>query len=326
MKKQPQSDQPPLAGIVEETPTSTLVSIERHSNIRELFTAAGALDPIVERVRELVADFQADPSTEKGRQAITSLAYKIVRTKTYLDGKGMELVAELKALPRLIDENRRKMRDSLDKLAEEKRKPLTDWELEREKERAFLVRINQFPVLAMGKPSIEIRALQAELDAIQIDPNSPIAGEARNAKEKSALYVADCLTVRVKSEADAAELENLRTKQAERDKADREEQLRLEGEKRARMAQDRPSPPPTSEDTREVPSAETQTISASAISTPVPAAGGDLEHRREYNRESLIDLAAMIFAADGVTDSAKLAEIVLKAIVRNQIRHICMNY
>ncbi|OCS62006.1 hypothetical protein BBZ50_02590 [Escherichia coli] len=50
--------------------------------------------------------FVPDITTAKGRKEIASLAYKVAQTKTYLDGLGKDLVAELKEIPKLIDANR----------------------------------------------------------------------------------------------------------------------------------------------------------------------------------------------------------------------------
>ncbi|EGT6367902.1 cell envelope biogenesis protein TolA, partial [Escherichia coli] len=51
--------------------------------------------------------FVPDITTAKGRKEIAYLAYKVAQTKTYLDGLGKDLVAELKEIPKLIDANRK---------------------------------------------------------------------------------------------------------------------------------------------------------------------------------------------------------------------------
>lgn len=74
--------------------------------------------------------FVPDITTAKGRKEIASLAYKVAQTKTYLDGLGKDLVAELKEIPKLIDANRKTVRDRLDELKAKARQPLTDYEEE----------------------------------------------------------------------------------------------------------------------------------------------------------------------------------------------------
>jgi hypothetical protein len=39
------------------------------------------------------------------------MAHKVARSKTYIDNAGKDLVAELKALPKQIDESRRIVRE-----------------------------------------------------------------------------------------------------------------------------------------------------------------------------------------------------------------------
>jgi ABC-type Zn uptake system ZnuABC Zn-binding protein ZnuA len=58
------------------------------------------------------------------------------RSKTYIDNAGKDLVAELKALPKQIDESRRVVRERLDALKDEVRRPLTEWEAEQERIKA----------------------------------------------------------------------------------------------------------------------------------------------------------------------------------------------
>lgn len=60
----------------------------------------------------------------------------MARSKTYIDNAGKDLVAELKALPKQIDESRRVVRERLDALKDEVRRPLTEWEAEQERIKA----------------------------------------------------------------------------------------------------------------------------------------------------------------------------------------------
>jgi colicin import membrane protein len=69
-----------------------------------------------------------DISTETGRGAIASLAYKVARSKTALDEQGKKLVADTKAAIQAIDKERGKVWDEIEALQKEVRKPLTDWE------------------------------------------------------------------------------------------------------------------------------------------------------------------------------------------------------
>jgi len=99
----------------------------------EIFTNNG-LDKIIERIEKEARSLVLDISTEKGRKEIASLAYKIAKSKTYLDDLGKDLVSEWKTKSAAVDHERKKTRERLDALKEEIRQPLTEYE-EKEKKR-----------------------------------------------------------------------------------------------------------------------------------------------------------------------------------------------
>lgn len=112
-----------------------LVVIEK-SSAMAVFTNNEQLDPIIEKIEKEARSLVPDVSTKKGRDAIASMAHKVARSKTYIDNAGKDLVAELKALPKQIDESRRIARERLDALKDEVRRPLTEWEAEQERIKA----------------------------------------------------------------------------------------------------------------------------------------------------------------------------------------------
>ncbi|MBZ7133400.1 hypothetical protein [Klebsiella michiganensis] len=106
-----------------------LVVIEK-KNAMAVFTNNDQLDPLIEAIEKEARSLVPDVATKKGRDAIASMAHKVARSKTYIDNAGKDLVAELKALPKQIDESRRVVRERLDALKDEVRRPLTEWEAE----------------------------------------------------------------------------------------------------------------------------------------------------------------------------------------------------
>lgn len=112
-----------------------LVVIEK-TNALTVFTSQEQLDPLIEAIEKEARSLVPDLSTKKGRDAIASMAHKVARSKTYIDNAGKDLVAELKALPKQIDESRRLVRERLDALKDEVRRPLTEWEAEQERIKA----------------------------------------------------------------------------------------------------------------------------------------------------------------------------------------------
>lgn len=112
-----------------------LVVIEK-KNAMAVFTNNDQLDPLIEAIEKEARSLVPDVTTKKGRDAIASMANKVARSKTYIDNAGKDLVAELKALPKQIDESRRVVRERLDALKDEVRRPLTEWEAEQERIKA----------------------------------------------------------------------------------------------------------------------------------------------------------------------------------------------
>ena len=103
-----------------------------------VFTQQG-LDAILEKIAEQARAEVPDLTTGAGRKRIASNAYRVARSKTALDAAGKELVAGWKDQAAKVDEERRRAREFLDALAEEVRRPLTEWE-EAEERRVSAIR------------------------------------------------------------------------------------------------------------------------------------------------------------------------------------------
>lgn len=115
------------------------VNIPKESALT-VFTEPKGLDPYLAHVRAEIDAFVPDVSSKKGRDAIASIAHKVAKSKTYLDGVGKELVDRLKEQPKLVDAERKRMRELLDGWKDEVRRPLTEWEQAEEKRVADLQR------------------------------------------------------------------------------------------------------------------------------------------------------------------------------------------
>lgn len=113
--------------VVESEPDVVELALVGKPNALALFADHG-LDQILDRIRAEVAAHTPDISTERGRKAIASLARKVSSSKVRLDDLGKELVHEAKSQISAIDAERKRMRDELDRLRDETRQPLTEWE------------------------------------------------------------------------------------------------------------------------------------------------------------------------------------------------------
>ncbi|HAS0803378.1 TPA: hypothetical protein JAX15_003765 [Enterobacter roggenkampii] len=219
-----------------------LVVIEKQ-NAMAVFTTKEQLDTIIEAIEKEARSLVPDVSTRKGRDAIASMAHKVARSKTYIDNAGKDLVAELKALPKQIDESRRIVRERLDALKDEVRKPLTDWEnAESARKDALQQRLADLRSLAdvidgVGSylPSVEIQQRIESAKAVALDESwQEAAAEAGVAKDATIQQLESALIVAKQREHEAAELERLRKEAEEKARLEREENIRREAAELAR--------------------------------------------------------------------------------------------
>lgn len=219
-----------------------LVVIEKQ-NAMAVFTTKEQLDPIIEAIEKEARSLVPDVSTRKGRDAIASMAHKVARSKTYIDNAGKDLVAELKALPKQIDESRRIVRERLDALKDEVRKPLTDWEnAESARKEALQQRLVDLRALAdvidgVGNylPSVEIQQRIESAKAVALDESwQEVAAEAGVAKDATIQQLEAAMIVAKQREHEAAELERLRKEAEEKARLEREENIRREAAEKAR--------------------------------------------------------------------------------------------
>ena len=205
----------------------------------EVYQIEGGLDPYVQKIRDEVMGHVPDLSTKKGRDAIASLAYKVRKSKTALDSLGKQLVDELKEVPKKIDAERKRMRDALDELADEVRKPLTDWEeAEENRVNAHKAGLDWFRLRADENRDLGSDELKATLDEVHariVDESwQEYEAEAHRIKARTIDSLTAALAAREKYEAEQKELGELRRLQAEREQKEREEQIAKEAEERAR--------------------------------------------------------------------------------------------
>jgi colicin import membrane protein len=100
------------------------------------FTKGDGIDNVLEQIAKEARSIVHDVSTAKGRDAVKAHVTKVTKSKTYLEAQGKALAAEYKEIPKKIDVNRKSVWDFLDNLQKEVRQPLTDWEDEQAKIKA----------------------------------------------------------------------------------------------------------------------------------------------------------------------------------------------
>lgn len=326
---------------------SDLVVVEK-SSIMTVFTEKSGLDPILEKIATEARSVVGDVSTAKGRDAVRSIAYKVAQSKTYLDGLGKDLVAEMKELPKKVDEHRRMAREFLEALQAEVRQPLTDWEAEQERIEAEKKAAAEAEALALKiETDHEIGLLlnaefdrqaqakkEAEIQAAK-DRDAQIAREAaeratREAEEKAAKekQEAEAREVALRVKAELAEQERLaaievaeKAKIAAEEQAARAEQDRLaaiESAEKAKIAAEEKA----KRDAAEAVEAERRRVQQAEEAEAKERAA------REANRahKSRINSAAVAALIEHAGLSEEQGKSVVAAIYHEKVPAVRINY
>lgn len=327
-----------------------LVVIEK-SKALDVFKSSNSVEDIISKIESEVNSFVNDVNTDKGRKEIKSLAYRVAQSKTYLDGLGKDLVAELKEIPKLIDANRKTVRDRLDALRDKVRQPLTEWEAEQDRIKA------EKQMLAWHEEALEMNAAFDKALAERIESDHEIAllmnekfdrdlAEAKAEAERQRIAHEEELK---KQAAEQARLEAERKAQQEieaavqrereaKEAAERAEREKQEAIQRAEQAA-KEAKEKAERDAKEA-QERAEREKQLAIEAERKKAHDDeqarlaeeerkrqedakrqedKEHRRKYNQETLQALVSNGF-------DEKLATEFIKLVASNQIPHMTMNY
>lgn len=285
--------------------------------------------------------FVPDVTSAKGRKEIASLAYRVSQTKSYLDGLGKDLVAELKEVPKLIDANRKTVRDRLDALRDKARQPYTDWEAEQERIKAEEeARIAAEKLAAQIESDHEIALLlnekfdrdaaeaKAEAERQRIAHEEEIKRraveqarieaeqKAQQEREAAARREADLKAAKEKAEADAKAAQERAEREA---KEAQERTARLAQE--AREQAEREKRAAIAEEQRKAKAAEDARLAEEKrIADEAAARATDVKHRKAINNQA----KANLIANAGLTEEQAIA--VITAIAKGTISAITINY
>lgn len=299
-----------------------LVVIEQATAL-DLFKAPAKAQELVNYVagevaKELVELEGLDLNVGVNRNKYISLAAKVTKTKTYVEGIGKEIAADLKKLPKLVDESRKLIKDQLDKLSEEVRKPATDWEIaDKERQEAEeLARIMPYLHAEALEMNAEHDRLIAEKETQRIareeEMKRQAAEQARLAAEQKAQQEIEAAAQREREAKEAAERAEREKQEAiqRAEQAAKEAKERAEREKQAAIEAER----------KKALEAEQARLAEEEYKRQEDAKRQeDKEHRRVFNQEALKALISNGF-------DEKLATEFIKLVASNQIPHITMNY
>jgi len=218
---------------------SNEIAVLENTEIQLAFTSPNGIDILLEKVRKEAASEVPDLTTKKGRDRIASLAYKVSKTKTLVDDFGKELVSEEKKRLALIDADRKKWRDECDKLRDEIRKPLTDWEQAEsdrvQRHRDAIQQLRGLAPQAIGANSETIIGLIAQAESVLLGEHwQEFSAEAGKAKDETLAVLRLDLQRRQQYESEQAELARLREEAARREQEDRDRRIAEEAAAKAR--------------------------------------------------------------------------------------------
>ena len=220
--------------------------ILENSNPKELFVMNG-LDAFINKVKKEVSDAPKDISTEKGRKAIISLSVKVRDAKKEVERLGKTAVEDLRAIVNAVTKERLRGEEELQKLQDEIRQPVTDWEnAEEERIAGHEETISYFnecgEIAATTWQNIELSKFdefkQKILDA-NVESMQEFVYRAKQVGADAIVKIEDAKLKRTAYDAEQAELARLRVEQAAREQKEREDKIAADAAEKARLEAER---------------------------------------------------------------------------------------
>lgn len=192
---------------------------------------------ICEQAQSQAAEIGADMEKASDRKKLASIAYAVAKAKTAIDGTGKDLVAEAKAKIKVVDNNRKQVRDELDALRDRIRQPVTEWEDAEKAKQAEIDRlIDEMEAAAQSSENGErltAAELQQRLESIRQygeHENDAVRSKATD----SIKFLQDAVAAAEQHEAQQAEIARLQAEQQAREQAERDARIAAEAAERAK--------------------------------------------------------------------------------------------
>ncbi|HIF3525633.1 TPA: hypothetical protein ACXZX0_000420 [Salmonella enterica] len=307
-----------------ESKELVLVQLPAPADLEAAFISDEYISNLIADIRQKALSVVGDVNTVKGRGVYISMASTVRRTKTAIDEAGKNLVAEMKKRPALVDASRKKVRDALDELAVEIRRPATEWEAEQERikaEEAARVKAendrkqfesdHEIALLMNDAFDREAKEKAEEAERQRIAHEEELKRQAaeqarREAEEKAAAELAaakkreeDAIATRAQAELLAKQAQERAEQQAqeraEQEAKDAAAKAEAEAKEAARLAEEK------------------------RIADEAAARAADVEHRRAINAA-----AVQALIEQGIPDDWAKACVV--AIARGKVPATTINY
>lgn len=219
--------------------TTELVTLPEQKSALDFYAKPNGLDVFIEQIKNKVLGTVYDITTQKGRDECRSDAAKVGRSKTAIEKLGKALSAEYKEIPKKIDAERRRAFDELEALQKQVRQPLTEWEnAEAARIDNHKTNIERIRFVGLDLHDRTVQNLRTDISGIEqmrIDESwEEFEAEAHRVKNNTLEFLYAALAAREKYEAEQAELAELRRKQAEQERKDREAEIARQAAEKAK--------------------------------------------------------------------------------------------
>jgi len=288
-----------------------------------VFTGPEGVERIIKDIEDKCSEFVPNTETATGRKEIASMAYKVSQSKTLLDGLGKDLVSDWKEKAKVVDASRKTLRDRLDALRDQVRKPLTDWEAEEkarveEMDRKNKLLLDEAEAWHMHGLWLREQAIaEKEAEIAREEQAKRQAEEERKSKELEQQRLAEAKE-QAKREAEEAAAQKIR--EAE-EAAKRAEQQRIEAAERAEREKAEAVRMAMEEAEREAKRLkEQQERELHLLEEEEERRKADVENRRRVNREAVDAMMKL----SGVTED--VARAVVLFIAKGMIPNVTIKY
>ena len=277
------------------TEKSTELMVPDNKRLIAAFAEPKKVDDILAAIKKEVKSFVPDLTTAKSRKEITSLAFKVTRSKTAFDEVGKKINEEGRKQLNAVDAERRKIRETLDELAKDVKKPLVSWQAKENLRITDLkARLEEFDISRITA-FIDSETLQGHLEritAIETGDDWEEFKVAAKANKSAAIVTLKGYILTAKEREDnQRELEELRAEKILRDQKDRErkeaeaaetERKRYEAAEKKRKADQVKAQKAAAEKARKDAEAKAKSAAADAKAKALADAdAAEAKHKRE---------------------------------------------
>lgn len=206
----------------------TFEIVSKCTDKEQLFLDKKNFVPLLQQVKLIARGLIADPTTEEGAKQRKALSRKIGSLKTAIEAEGKKVAAALKEKPKLIDETRKEVKDTLEMLQDELLQPLKEIEARQQE----IIEISNLPASAIGCDSYGTQDVINVLEGHAHDEAywKESYADAVAALNESRRQLNAMLETQLKQEEQQREYERLKAEEAERNRKAAEEAAKAKAE------------------------------------------------------------------------------------------------